>query len=191
MSQEYWRKVEELFHRALEFPRDRRQAYRGRARVEMHAYLVATAYKDKSKRRRCWALILLKSIPGLMRTSPIRIWRRHATTTKPWGENGSCVASSPGTKAGNVGSPHTVIPAEFSDETRVELQKIRAAVKLARSLKIKPNAGHGLNYDNVAPIAAIPGISWLHIGHAIVARSLITGMERAVREMLKLINHGR
>jgi pyridoxine 5-phosphate synthase len=77
---------------------------------------------------------------------------------------------------------------EFSDETRVELQRIRAAVKLARSLKLKPNAGHGLNYDNVVPIAAIPGIAWLHIGHAIVARSLISGMERAVREMLKLIN---
>jgi pyridoxine 5-phosphate synthase len=81
-----------------------------------------------------------------------------------------------------------VIPPEFSEETRTELQKIRAAVKLARSLKLKPNAGHGLNYDNVAPVAAIPGIAWLHIGHAIVARSLITGTERAVREMLRLIN---
>jgi|SRR5579875_3328742 pyridoxine 5-phosphate synthase len=77
---------------------------------------------------------------------------------------------------------------EFSEQTKLELQKIRAAVKLARSLKLKPNAGHGLNYENVAPIAAIPGIVWLHIGHAIVARSLITGFERAVREMLKLIN---
>ncbi|MBV8770949.1 MAG: pyridoxine 5'-phosphate synthase, partial [Deltaproteobacteria bacterium] len=61
----------------------------------------------------------------------------------------------------------------------------------ARSLKLKPNAGHGLNYDNVPPIAAIPGIAWLHVGHAIVARSLMTGMERAVREMLKLINSPR
>jgi pyridoxine 5-phosphate synthase len=76
-------------------------------------------------------------------------------------------------------------------ETRAELEKIRAAVKLARSLKLKPNAGHGLNYDNVAPIAAIPGIFWLHIGHSIVARSLMVGMERAVREMLTLIaGHG-
>jgi pyridoxine 5-phosphate synthase len=78
----------------------------------------------------------------------------------------------------------------FSDETRAELQKIRAAVKLARSLKLKPNAGHGLNYDNVSPVAAIPGIAWLHIGHAIVARALITGMERAVREMLKIVSAG-
>jgi len=91
-------------------------------------------------------------------------------------------------KSGKARSSRAGIPPEFSDETRAELQKIHNAVKLARSLKLKPNAGHGLNYGNVAPIAAIPGIAWLHIGHAIVARSLITGMERAVREMLKLIN---
>lgn len=89
---------------------------------------------------------------------------------------------------GHARRPHAEIPPEFSEETRAELQKIRAAVKLARSLKLKPNAGHGLNYENVAPVAAIPGIAWLHIGHAIVARSLIAGMERAVREMLRLIN---
>lgn len=75
----------------------------------------------------------------------------------------------------------------FSEETRAELEKIRAAVKLARKLKLKPNAGHGLNYDNVAPIAAIPELVWLHIGHSIVARAVTTGMERAVREMLALI----
>jgi pyridoxine 5-phosphate synthase len=80
------------------------------------------------------------------------------------------------------------IPPQFSDETRSELEKIRAAVKLARSLKLKANAGHGLNYENVGPVAAIPGITWLHIGHSIVARSLMVGMERAVRDMLTLIN---
>jgi len=91
-------------------------------------------------------------------------------------------------KLGHARRPRAEIPPEFSEETRMELQKIRAAVKLARSLKLKPNAGHGLNYENVAPVAAIPGIVWVHIGHAIVARSLIAGMERAVREMLRLIN---
>jgi pyridoxine 5'-phosphate synthase PdxJ len=94
----------------------------------------------------------------------------------------------PLTQAGRARGPQAAVPAEFSEETRAELKKIRAAVKLARSLKLKPNAGHGLNYRNVAPVAAIPGIAWLHIGHAIVARSLIAGMERAVREMVKLIN---
>jgi pyridoxine 5-phosphate synthase len=94
----------------------------------------------------------------------------------------------PRTQSGQTRRSQGAIRPEFSDTTRAELQKIRAAVKLARSLRLKPNAGHGLNYDNVAPIAAIPGIAWLHIGHAIVARSLITGIERAVREMLRLIN---
>jgi pyridoxine 5-phosphate synthase len=90
------------------------------------------------------------------------------------------------TKAG--ANPRSSIPHEFSDATRAELDKIRAAARLARSLKLKPNAGHGLNYGNVGPVAAIPGIDWLHIGHSIIARSLIVGMERAVREMLTLIN---
>jgi pyridoxine 5-phosphate synthase len=91
-------------------------------------------------------------------------------------------------KSGQVHRPQAKIPPEFREQTRAELQKIRTAVKLARSLKLTPNAGHGLNYENVAPVAAIPGITWLHIGHAIVARALIIGMPRAVREMLKLIN---
>jgi len=92
------------------------------------------------------------------------------------------------TKSGQPLRQHPAIPSEFSDQTRAELQKIRTAVKLARSLKLKPNAGHGLNYDNVLPVAAIPGIAWLHIGHSIVARALNSGMQGAVREMLKLIN---
>lgn len=69
-----------------------------------------------------------------------------------------------------------------------ELAKIREAVKAARAAALKPNAGHGLNYANVAPIAAIPGIQWLHIGHAIVARAIAVGMERAVTEMCGLLN---
>ncbi|HJU12325.1 MAG TPA: pyridoxine 5'-phosphate synthase, partial [Candidatus Binataceae bacterium] len=56
--------------------------------------------------------------------------------------------------ASRKGSPEKAIPPEFSEATRAELQKIRAAVKLARTLKLKPNAGHGLNYDNVMPVAA-------------------------------------
>lgn len=80
------------------------------------------------------------------------------------------------------------VTAAFSAETRAELEKLRAAAKLARSHGLKLNAGHGLNYRNVGPVAAIPGLSWLHIGHAIVARAVIVGMGRAVREMNTLIN---
>jgi pyridoxine 5-phosphate synthase len=74
--------------------------------------------------------------------------------------------------------------------TLYELEKIERAVSAARELKLKPNAGHGLNYRNVAPIAAINGLQWLHIGHAIVARALIVGMERAVTEMKNLLEGG-
>jgi len=73
---------------------------------------------------------------------------------------------------------------------KAELEKIRDAVRIARALKLKPNAGHGLNYRNVGPIAAIPGLQWLHIGHAIVARAVMVGMEKAVREMKSLLAGG-
>jgi len=72
-----------------------------------------------------------------------------------------------------------------------ELDRLIAGAKHAHGLGLKVNAGHGLNYDNVASVAAIAGIAWLHIGHAIVARALIVGMERAVREMLKLVGGGK
>ena len=49
------------------------------------------------------------------------------------------------------------------------------------------NAGHGLNYFNVEPVAAIPGINELNIGHAIIARAVMTGLPEAVREMKRLI----
>ena len=55
--------------------------------------------------------------------------------------------------------------------------------KAARALGLKVNAGHGLNYVNVGPIASITGLQWLHIGHAIVARAVMVGMARAVHDM--------
>jgi pyridoxine 5-phosphate synthase len=94
-----------------------------------------------------------------------------------------------GQRRGGKPRPDNDVAAALGGAARAELERLRAAAKLARSLKLKPNAGHGLNYGNVAPISAIPGIVWLHIGHSIVARSLMIGMERAVREMDALINH--
>ncbi len=91
-------------------------------------------------------------------------------------------------KAAQLGSRSHSTDAAFSIQTRAELEKLGAAAKFARSHGLKPNAGHGLNYRNVAPVAAIPGLSWLHIGHSIVARAVIVGMVRAVREMNTLIN---
>ncbi len=76
---------------------------------------------------------------------------------------------------------------KFSVLTRTELDKLIAATRLARSLGLKVNAGHGLHYHNVGPVAAIAGLSWLHIGHSIVARATLVGIARAVREMKMLI----
>ena len=68
-----------------------------------------------------------------------------------------------------------------------EFNQIEAACVLARSLNLGVNAGHGLNYRNVQPIAAIPGIHELNIGHSIIGRAVLVGLERAVREMKSLL----
>jgi pyridoxine 5-phosphate synthase len=72
-----------------------------------------------------------------------------------------------------------------------ELQRIRAAARHASSLGLIVHAGHGMNYHNVQPIAAIHEIVELNIGHAIVARSLVDGMARAVAEMKRLMVEAR
>ena len=74
---------------------------------------------------------------------------------------------------------------------RKQLEKIRAAAAYAAGRNLHVNAGHGLNYANVRPIAAIAHIRELNIGHAIVARSVFVGMAQAVREMRALIDPAR
>jgi pyridoxine 5-phosphate synthase len=68
-----------------------------------------------------------------------------------------------------------------------ELDRIRSAGRAIRDLGMRFNAGHALNYVNVQPVAAIPGVRELHIGHAIVARSVFVGLRDAVREMKALM----
>ena len=68
-----------------------------------------------------------------------------------------------------------------------ELDKIRAAGAAVRALGMRFNAGHALNYFNVQPVAALPGVRELHIGHAIVSRALFVGLREAVRQMKSLI----
>lgn len=70
---------------------------------------------------------------------------------------------------------------------RSELEAIAQAAKLASSLGLEVHAGHGLDYLNVRDIAAIPEIVELNIGHAIVARAVLDGMDRAVRDMKALL----
>jgi len=68
-----------------------------------------------------------------------------------------------------------------------ELEKIRQSGEAIRALGMRFNAGHALNYFNVLPVAALPGVRELHIGHAIVSRAVFVGMREAVREMKQLI----
>jgi len=68
-----------------------------------------------------------------------------------------------------------------------ELAKIRQAGQVIRDLGMRFNAGHALNYYNVQPVAALAGIRELHIGHAIVSRSVFVGLREAVREMKQLM----
>lgn len=84
----------------------------------------------------------------------------------------------------------------YADATSVaaqqaELIKITKATAYAHQLGIQVNAGHGLNYQNVGPIAAIPEMVELNIGHAIVAHAIFVGFETAVREMKRLMLQAR
>jgi pyridoxine 5-phosphate synthase len=68
-----------------------------------------------------------------------------------------------------------------------ELDKVRSAGEAIRAHGMRFNAGHALNYFNVQPVAALPGVRELHIGHAIVSRSVFVGLREAVREMKRLM----
>jgi pyridoxine 5-phosphate synthase len=68
-----------------------------------------------------------------------------------------------------------------------ELEKIAKAGEAIRAYGMRFNAGHALNYFNVQPVARLPGVRELHIGHAIVSRALFVGMREAVREMKTLM----
>jgi pyridoxine 5-phosphate synthase len=71
------------------------------------------------------------------------------------------------------------------------LRKLTDAARLGRKLGLAVHAGHGLDYQNVGEIAAMSEIAELNIGHAIVARAVLVGMERAVREMAEAMRAGR
>lgn len=95
--------------------------------------------------------------------------------------------------AARVGAPaielHTgrYADAHTPAETACELARIRDGVECGLSHGLIVNAGHGLHYHNVEPMAAIPGVHELNIGHAIVAHALFVGFKEAVREMKALM----
>ena len=83
---------------------------------------------------------------------------------------------------------HTGAYAEASGAARdAELARLVEAARLAGESGIQVNAGHGLNYANVAPILSLPKLVELNIGHSIVSRALFVGLEQATREMLALL----
>jgi len=75
-------------------------------------------------------------------------------------------------------------------EQEKELKNLVIAKDKAIELGLKVNAGHGLNYQNVSPVAAISGIQELNIGHSIISRAVFVGLEKAVREMKEIITVG-
>ncbi|MHC4909281.1 MAG: pyridoxine 5'-phosphate synthase [Planctomycetota bacterium] len=70
---------------------------------------------------------------------------------------------------------------------QIELERIRSAGEQIVAAGMRFNAGHALNYANVQPVAALPGVRELHIGHAIVGRAVFVGMREAVAEMKRLM----
>ena len=83
---------------------------------------------------------------------------------------------------------HTGAYAEAMGEAlQVELERLKKATEFALSKGLVVNAGHGLNYQNVEPVASIPGLNELNIGHAMIGRAVFTGLKQAVREMKALM----
>ncbi|MEP4888523.1 MAG: pyridoxine 5'-phosphate synthase [Aliiglaciecola sp.] len=88
---------------------------------------------------------------------------------------------------------HTGQYAEAKSEQQmlVELEKLKTGISYAHSLGLKVNAGHGLHYHNVKPIAALDEIIELNIGHAIIARAAFDGLAAAVADMKRLMLEAR
>ncbi|MDG2469832.1 MAG: pyridoxine 5'-phosphate synthase [Pirellulaceae bacterium] len=85
---------------------------------------------------------------------------------------------------------HTGGYATASGGDQAELDRLIQASKLVREAGLILHAGHGLNYQNVGPVAAIDEMQELNIGHSIIARSVFIGLEKAVRQMKELISTG-
>jgi len=77
--------------------------------------------------------------------------------------------------------------ARTPNEVEHEFQCLKEATKRAQELGLKVNAGHGLNYENVSKMHEISGLVELNIGHTIISKSVFTGLDSAVKEMLKLV----
>lgn len=99
-------------------------------------------------------------------------------------------AASVGAPAIEIHTGHYADAVKATDQHQ-EYQRIQRAVEHGRQCGLQVNAGHGLHYHNVQPIAAISDITELNIGHAIIARALFCGLQQAVRDMKHLLVEAR
>ncbi|MCD6265195.1 MAG: pyridoxine 5'-phosphate synthase [Deltaproteobacteria bacterium] len=85
---------------------------------------------------------------------------------------------------------HTGFYSEAVSEAEIhrEFEKIHEAAKLGSQLKLKVHAGHGLNYVNIKRFSSIPEIEEYSIGHSIIARAVMVGLDQAIREMINLVS---
>ena len=81
---------------------------------------------------------------------------------------------------------NTAMP-RMKQSRKKEFERIAKAIRQAQQLGLRVNIGHGLDYQNVSPFTRIPGIEEYSIGHSIIARAVLVGLDRAVREMKELI----
>ncbi|WHL25160.1 MAG: pyridoxine 5'-phosphate synthase [Candidatus Blochmannia vicinus] len=97
----------------------------------------------------------------------------------------------------NIGVPyieiHTGMYSDARDQTtkNIEYKRIKKSVQFAVDNGLKVNAGHGLGYHNVQPIAMLPGIQELNIGHSIISRSIFCGLSKAIKDMKTLLQKSR
>lgn len=99
----------------------------------------------------------------------------------------ACACGAPAVELHTGGYAEAVSPEEVGEE----LARIAAAARHARALGLRVNAGHGLHYQNVQPVAAIREIAELNIGHAIVAEAIFSGWQDAVGRMKRLMIEAR
>ena len=72
-----------------------------------------------------------------------------------------------------------------------ELERLKVAAAEARKRGVEPHAGHGLTFENVAPVAAIPELAELNIGHFLIGEAIFIGLEAAILEMRRLMDEAR
>jgi pyridoxine 5-phosphate synthase len=96
------------------------------------------------------------------------------------------IAKALGAKAVEIQTARYAEAKTLADRER-ELALLREAADYARNHGLHVHLGHGLTYENVAPVCRIPGVEELNIGHSIISRAILVGMERAVREMKEAI----